>query len=212
MAISDLKGLVGSMGEQVVPTELNIDLNVDDLPMSAIIDNWTKTLPETSVTDENAMMGTSMMAAGAAAQAIQQAAVKMTISDGKLTAPGLQGSFNADVNNDANSPMGFTGTANVELSDLDVLIAKGQQYASEPTTAEILGVLQMMRVLSDHGTDAAGKPVDRFKITMDAQGNPLVNGKPLMPPQPPAAEQPSNGGSTGTDTGTGTNSGSTTGQ
>jgi hypothetical protein len=208
MQISDLKGLVGSMGEQVVPTELNIDLNVDDLPMSAIIENWSKTLPETSVTDENAMMGTSMMAAGAAAQTIQQAAVKMTISDGKLTAPGLQGSFNADVNNDANSPMGFTGTANVELSDLDALIAKGQQYASEPTTAEILGVLQMMRVLSDHGTDAAGKPVDRFKITMDAQGNPLVNGKPLMPPEPPAGEQPSNSGSTGT----GTDSGATTGQ
>jgi hypothetical protein len=212
MAISDLKGLVGSMGEQVVPTDVNIDLNVDDLPMSAIIDNWTKSLPETSVTDQNAMMGTGMMAAGAAVQAIQQTAVKMTISDGRLTAPGLQGSFKADVNNDANLPMGFTGTANIELSDLDALIAKGQQFASEPTTGEILGVLQMMRALSDHGTDAAGKPVDRFKITMDAQGNPLVNGKPLTPPEPPAGEQPSNGGSTGTDTGTGTDSGSTTGQ
>jgi hypothetical protein len=213
LAVSELKALVGSMGAEVVPTEFNLDLNVDDLPVSAIIDNWMKSLPETSVTDENAMMGTGMAAAGAAVQAIQQAAVKLTLSNGKLTAPGLQGSFDAVVDNDANSPMGFTGTANVELSDLDSLIAKSQQYASEPTTAEIAGMLQMMRALSDHGTGASGKPVDRFKITMDAQGNPLVNGKPLMPPEPPAAEQPSNGdsGTTGTDSGSGTDGGTDSG-
>lgn len=207
LAISELKGLVGSMGAEVVPTAFNVDLNVDDLPMSAIIDNWSKSLPETSMTDENAMMGTGMMAAGAAVQAIEQAASKLVISNGKLTAPGVQGTFDANVSSDPNSPMGFTGTANVELSDLDSLIAKSQQYANEPETADIAGVLQMMRALSDHTNDSAGKPVDRFKITMDAQGNPVVNGKPLAPPEPPAAEQPSNGdssGSSGTDSGSGT--------
>jgi hypothetical protein len=186
------------------------------MSMSAIIDNWSKSLPETSMTDENAMMGTGMMAAGAAVQAIEQAGSKLHISNGKLTAPGLQGTFDADVNSDPNSPMGFTGAANVELSDLDSLIAKSQQYASEPETADIAGMLQMMRALSDHTNDSAGKPVDRFKITMDAQGNPVVNGKPLMPPEPPPAEQPSNsdgsGSTNGTDSGSGTDSGTTTGQ
>ena len=123
--------------------------------MAAILDAWSKTLPETKMTDENAMMGTGMMAAGAAIQAIQQATVKMTVSDGKLKAPGLTGSFTADINNDPKAPMGFTGVANVELSDLDALIAKGQQYADEPTTAEIVGMLQMMRALSDHAKDAS---------------------------------------------------------
>lgn len=208
LAVPELKGLVGSMGAEVLPTEFNIDLGVDDLPMSAIIDNWSKSLPETSMTDQNAMMGTGMMAAGAAVQAIEQAATKLALSNGKLTAPGLQGSFDASVSSDPNSPMGFTGAANVELSDLDSLIAKSQQYASEPETAEIAGVLQMMRALSDHANDSSGKPVDRFKITMDAQGNPLVNGKPLMPPEPSAAEQPSNGDSSSG----GTDSGTTTGQ
>ena len=148
------------------------------------------------------MMGTGMMAAGAAIQAIQQTAVKMTVSDGKLKAPGLTGSFTADVDNDPKAPMGFTGVANVELSDLDALIANGQQYAAEPTTTEIVSMLQMMRALSDHAKDASGNTVDRFKITMDAQGNALVNGKSLMPPsEPPPAEQPSSG-DTGTSSGT----------
>jgi hypothetical protein len=204
LSIAELKALVGGLGTEILPTEFGMTVQVDDLPMSAIMDSWSKTLPDTKMTDENAMMGTGMMAAGAAIQAIQQATVKMTVSDGKLKAPGLTGSFTADVTNDLKAPTGFTGVANVELSDLDALIAKGQQYADQPTTAEIVGMLQMMRALADHTKDASGKTVDRFKITMDAQGNPLVNGKSLMPPAEAApAEQPSNG-----DTGTG--SGTTT--
>jgi hypothetical protein len=131
LSIPQLKAMVGGLGAEVLPTEFGLTLKVDDLPMAAILDAWSKTLPDTKMTDENAMMGTGMMAAGAAIQAIQQATVKMTVSDGKLKAPGLTGSFTADVNNDPKAPMGFTGVANVELSDLDALIAKGQQYAAE---------------------------------------------------------------------------------
>ena len=201
LSIPQLKAMVGGLGAEVLPTEFGLTLKVDDLPMAAILDAWSKTLPETKMTDENAMMGTGMMAAGAAIQAIQQATVKMTVSDGKLKAPGLTGSFTADINNDPKAPMGFTGVANVELSDLDALIAKGQQYADEPTTAEIMGMLQMMRALADHAKDASGKTVDRFKITMDAQGNALVNGKS---PMPPAEAPPADAGTTGTDSGSGT--------
>ena len=210
LSIPQMKDLVGGMGAEILPTDLGLSLKVNDLPMAVILDNWSKTLPDTKMSDENAMMGTGLIAAGGAIQAIQQGAVKMTIGDGKLKAPGLTGSFAAEVNNDAKAPMGFTGTATVELSDLDVLIAKSQQYADEPTTAEIVGVLRMMRALSDHGTDAAGKPVDRFKITIDDKGNTLVNGKAPMPPAAPA-EPPSNGSGT-TGTGSGSGSGSGTGQ
>jgi hypothetical protein len=203
LSVPQMKDLVGGMGAQIIPTDLALTLKVNDLPMAAILDNWSKTLPDAKMGDENAMMGTGMLAAGGAIQAIQQGAVKLTIGDGKLTAPGLSGSFTAEVNNDAKAPMGFTGAATIELSDLDGLIAKSQQYADEPATPEIVGVLRMMRALSEHGTDAAGKPVDRFKITVDNQGNTLVNGKPPMPPAAPAG-QPSNGGGTGTGTGSGT--------
>src|SRR5215469_9291854 len=210
LSVPQMKDLVGGMGAEILPTDLALTLKVNDLPMAVILDNWSKTLPDTKMGDENAMMSTGTIAAGAAIQAIQQGAVKLTIGDGKLKAPGLTGSFTAEVNNDAKAPMGFTGTANIELSDLDGLIAKGPQYADEPTTAEILGVLRMMRALSDHGTDAAGKPVDRFKITIDDKGNTLVNGKSPMPPAAPA-EPPSNGSGT-TGTGSGSGSGSGTGQ
>ncbi len=202
LSIAQIKALVGDLGAEVLPTEFGMALKVDDLPMAAILDAWSKTLPDTKMTDENAVMGTGMMAAGAAIQAIQQATVKMTVTDGKLKAPGLTGTFTADINNDPKAPMGFTGVANVELSDLDALIAKGRQYAAEPTTAEIVSMLQMMRALADHAKDASGKTVDRFKVTMDAQGNTLVNGKSLMPPAEAApAEQPSTG-DTGTSSGT----------
>jgi hypothetical protein len=212
LAISDLKSLVGGMGAEIVPSDFGLTVTVNDLPVSAILDSWAKTLPEAKLTDENAAMGTGMMAAGAAMQAIQQAAVKVVISDGKLKAPGLSGSFTGEVTNDPAVPLGFTGSADVELSDLDALIAKGQQYASDPTTAGIIGTLHFIRTLSNRGTNAAGETVDRYKITMDAQGNPLVNGKPLMPPEaPPPADQPSSGdNSSGKSSGSGDDSGATT--
>jgi hypothetical protein len=197
LSIPQIKALVGDMGAEVLPTDFAMTLTIDDLPVSAILANWAKALPDAKMTDQGAMMGTGMMAAGAAIQAIQQSAVRMTITDGRLKAPGFMGNFTAEMRNDVKSPLGFTGSANVALSELDALIAKGQQYADQPTTAEIVGMLQMMRALSDHGTDAAGKPVDRFKVTVDAQGNTLVNGKSLVPPEAPA-EPPSGGGATGT--------------
>jgi len=204
LSLPQIKALVGGMGAEILPTDFGMKVTIDDLPLSAILANWAKALPQTAMGSESAVMGTGMVALGAALQAIQQVAVKMAITDGTLKAPGLTGNFNAELNNDVKSPMGFTGTANVMLSDLAPLIAKGQQYADEPTTAEIVGMLQMMRALSDHGTDAAGKSVERFKITMDPRGNTLVNGKSLTPPGAPP-EAPSSGGS-------GTGSGSGTGQ
>ena len=72
LSIAELKALVGDLGAEILPSEFGMTIKVDDLPMAAILDAWSKTLPETKVTDENAMMGTGMMAAGAAIQAISR--------------------------------------------------------------------------------------------------------------------------------------------
>jgi hypothetical protein len=202
LAIPSLGDLVGGLGAEVLPTDFSMALNVADMPLAKILDAWAKTMPDADVTDENAMMGTSMMAAGIAMQAIQEAAVKINLTDGKLKAPGLTGSFSGVLDNDPKAAMGFTGTANVELSDLDALIAKGQQFADQPQTQEILGTLQMMRGLSERGTDAAGKPTDKFKITVDAAGNTLVNGKSLMPPEAPPSDGSGSSGDGSSGSGT----------
>jgi hypothetical protein len=188
LSIPQLKDLVGGLGAEILPTDFNMTLSVAELPLSAILASWAKTLPAETIAGENAVMGAGMAAAGMAVQAIQQAAVKVKISDGQLKAPGLSGKFVGSLSNDPRAAMGFTGSAHVELSDLDAVIAKGQQYAGEPTASEILGVLQVMRSMSEHATDASGKPVDRFKISLDTAGNAWVNGKPIKPMETPAAE------------------------
>src|SRR6516164_4446516 len=82
LSVPQMNDLIGGMGAQILPTDLALTLKIDDLPMAAILNNWSKTLPDTKTSDENAMMGTGMIAAGAAIQAIQQGAVKITVSDG----------------------------------------------------------------------------------------------------------------------------------
>ena len=77
--------------------------------------------------------------------------------------------------------MGASGSLDVVLSDLEAVIAKISAHADDPSAQEIVGALQMLKALSDHGTDSSGKPTDHFKVTLDAQGNALVNGKPFNP-------------------------------
>jgi hypothetical protein len=127
-------------------------------------------------TGEAALMGTGLAAVGAAQQVLAQSPLKLTVSDGTLAAPAVTGKFTGEA---ANASEGPSGTLNVEFSGLDAVIARAEQYQNEPTTGAILGVVQEMRALSERGIDAAGKPVDKFKVTFDASGTTLVNGKPL---------------------------------
>ena len=67
---------------------------------------------------------------------------------------------------------------------MDNLVATPHIGGSTEEAQEIVGVLTALKNLSDHGTDSSGKPTDHFKVTLDAQGNTLVNGKPFNPAGP----------------------------
>jgi hypothetical protein len=176
LAIPQLKALVGGLGAEVFPTDFNMKVSAADLPLSALVTAWSKSLPDTAPSGEAALMGTGLAAVAAAQQVMAQSPVKLTVSDGAVAASAVTGKFTGEV---ANASEGPSGTLNLEFSDLDAVIARGAQYQDEPTTGAILGVVQQMRALSDRGTDAAGKPIDRFKVSFDASGNTLVNGKAL---------------------------------
>jgi hypothetical protein len=176
LAIPQITGLVGGLGAEVLPTDFNLTLSIADLPFESLVTAWSKSLPEGTPGGQEGLMTTGMAAAGAASQVLEQSPIKLTLSDGMLAAPAFTGKFSGEL---ATMNSGASATVNVELSDLDAVIAQAEKYKDEPETAMILGVVQQMRALSDRGTDAGGKPIDRFKVTYDSTGSTLVNGKPL---------------------------------
>jgi hypothetical protein len=185
LASPNLTQLAGPAASEMLPSDFGIKLTMNDVPVPAAIELAGKSMGDASVTDENAMMGASMMMAGALEAALAQAGTKIGISDGTLSAPGVNGKFGGSAVADKAAAMGATADIDVTLSDLDALIAKVSSHADDPSAQEIVGTLQMLKSMSDRGTDSAGKPTDHFKITMDAQGETLINGKPFQPTAAP---------------------------
>ncbi len=177
----DLTQMAGPAASEMLPSDFSIKLTMNDVPVPAAIDLASKSMGDTNMADENAMMGASMMMAGALEQALVQAGTRINISDGALAAPGVNAKFGGSATADKTAAMGATADIDVTLSDLDALIAKVSAHADDPSAQEIVGTLQMLKSMSERGTDSSGKPTDHFKITMDAQGETLINGKPFQP-------------------------------
>ena len=179
LSIPDLKAMAGPAGADLVPTDFGLKYGADDLPLATMIDLAGKNLANVSMTDETAMMGAGMALAGTIDQAFAQAATKIYISDGTVAAPAFNAKFDGNVQAQQNAAMGGSGELNLQVSDLDAVIARVQQYTDDPQKDQIVASLQMLKQMSDPGTDDAGKKIDKFKVTLDQDGKTLVNGKPL---------------------------------
>jgi len=179
LSIPDLKTLIGSAGADLVPTDFGFKYGADDVPLATVIDLAGKNMANVSPTDQTALMTAGMAMAGVMDQAFAQAGTKIYVTDGAVTAPAFTAKFDGQSQILKDAAMGGSGTLNLQISDIDAIVARLSQYTDDPQKDQIVGVLQQMKQLSDPGTDDAGKKIDRFKVTLDQDGKTLVNGKPL---------------------------------
>ena len=181
LAVPELTQMAGPAGSELVPTDFRFRLGMDNVPVPVAIDLASKSMGDTNMSDQSALMGASMMMVGALEQALVQAGTKISITDGTLMAPAVTGKFSGEALADKAAAMGASGSIDIVVSDLDAVIAKISSHADDPSAQEIVGMLQTMKGLSDRGADSSGKPTDHFNVTLDAQGTTLVNGKPFNP-------------------------------
>jgi hypothetical protein len=179
LSVPDLKAMIGPAGADLVPTDFGFKYGADDMPLATAIDLAGKNLANVDSTDQTALMGAGMAMAGVIDQAFAQAQTKIYISDGTVTAPAFNAKFDGQVQTQQGAAMGGSGTLNLQVSDMDAVIARLSQYADDPQKDQIVGSLQKLKELSDPGTDDTGKKIDKFKVTLDQEGKTLINGKPL---------------------------------
>jgi hypothetical protein len=179
LSIPDLKTLIGASSADLVPTDFGFKYGADDVPLANAIDLAGKNMANVDPTDQTALMTAGMAMAGVMDQAFAQAGTKIYVSDGTATAPAFTAKFDGQSQIQKDAAMGGSGTLNLQISDIDAIIARLSQYTDDPQKDQIVGVLQQLKQLSDPGTDDAGKKIDRFKVTLDQEGKTLVNGKPL---------------------------------
>jgi hypothetical protein len=184
LAIPNLAQEAGAATAELIPTDFGLEIDANDVPVPAAMDIATQNLAGVNMADEGSMAGAGMMMAGALQQALIQAATKFSIKDGALKAPAINATFTGEGLADKSAAMGASGSLDIIIADLDGVIQKISAHSDDPSAQEIVGVLTALKGLSDHGTDSSGKPTDHFKVTLDAQGNALVNGKPFNPAGP----------------------------
>jgi len=181
LAINNLAQEAGPATADLIPTDFGLEIDMNDVPVPDAIAIAGQNMANVNMSDEGSMAGAGMMMAGALQQALIQAASKFSIKDGSLKAPAINASFTGEATADKSATMGASGSLDIIIQDLDGVIQKISAHNDDPSAQQIAGVLTALKGLSDHGTDSSGKPTDHFKVTLDAQGNTLVNGKPFNP-------------------------------
>ena len=80
---------------------------------------------------------------------------------------------------DATSPMGASGTANIEVGGLDAIADAAKQSMPPEDAAGASGAFDMVRGFSNRETTADNKVVDRYAIALGPDGKMTINGKPF---------------------------------
>ena len=184
LTIPNLTQEVGAATADLVPGDFGLEIDMNDVPVPAAIAVAGQNMAGVNMTDEGSMAGAGLMMAGGLQQALIQAATKFVIKDGSLKAPAVNATFSGEALADKTAAMGASGSLDIIIADLDGVIAKISAHSDDPSAQQIVAVLTQLKAIGDHGTDSSGKPTDHFKVTLDAQGNALVNGKPFTPGGP----------------------------
>lgn len=165
---------------KLLPASGKLDLNLTDVPSKELWqlvgDNFPGLLTSDPTRSE-AAIGVMFVAMQ---QLMQKAPMKLTVAPSGLTSEVMQldatGAF--DVKPD--TAFGVIGALDVGLHGLDEAMKLANEAAqSSPNAAQIVGGLAMIQSMAKRETGTDGKPVDKLKLEVDAQGDTKVNGMSL---------------------------------
>src|SRR6185436_4473503 len=72
------------------------------------------------------------------------------------------------------------GALNIEIVGLDDAIKLAKATVTGPDAAEETAPLELLRAFSERRTEADGRTVDRYVVSLDPSGALLLNGKDLQ--------------------------------
>jgi hypothetical protein len=183
IAHQDLALATESMSSPVdqaaLPKSGNLSLKIGAIPSKDIVKVLADNLPAVTSSDM------AMAEANASAMFVALQAV-LTTSGAKIeVAPSQLLSQLVEVKTDGafdvtpQSAFGVVGALNVAIHGLDDLLALAQKTPDDPSAQQAIGGIGMLQQYSEREQGSDGKPVDKYKIEVNQQGQLLINGKPL---------------------------------
>ncbi|MEZ5833338.1 MAG: hypothetical protein R3D05_19355 [Dongiaceae bacterium] len=171
---------VGSPIDQaVLPKSGNLSLKVTEIPSKDLVKVLADNLPGIGTSDPTMAEANAMAMVVALEAVLQASGAKIEIAPSQLVSQLIETKADGNFNVTPQSAFGVVGGVNVAIRGIDDLLALAQQTPDDSDAQQAMGSIQMLQQYSQREQGADGKPVDKFKIEIDATGQFLVNGRPM---------------------------------
>lgn len=178
--------------KQFLPSMVKFGYALDDIPPKELWSAWLDMMasgafaPGNEAAAETAAQGFGMQMMQLAAQA----GSAFRITNFEIESPASRLKMDGKVKSDAASPMGASGSANVEVAGLDAIADAVKQSMPPEEAVGAGGMFDMIRGFSNRET-TGDKVIDRYAIELAPSGQMTINNKPFdifsmmmgMPPQ-----------------------------
>jgi hypothetical protein len=159
----------------LAPREFVLDIRLEDVPSTELWKTFVTTFysgaPSSPTGMEMEMMGAMLP------MMLAQAGSNVRIVDSRIVSQLATLTLDGTVKADAASMMGASGSITAEVTGLDAVIDQVKAYVG-PEGAADTAPLEMLRAFSER-TQAEGKTVDRYLITLEPNGALMLNGKDI---------------------------------
>ena len=167
--------------KQFIPTLVKFGYALDDLPAKELWSAWLDLFasgamqPGNEAASQQAMQGFGMQMVQLASQG--GSAFRLTTLE--LEAPAARLKMDGNIKADAASPMGASGSANIEVGGLDAIADAAKQSMPPEDAAGASGAFDMVRGFSNRETTADNKVVDHYAVALGQDGKMTINNKPF---------------------------------
>jgi hypothetical protein len=161
------------------PDKFNVAVSIDNIPYKALVDLGRKALAPDPA---NPQAAAALMAG--VPQVLQNAGVTINLHDLSSGNTLYNGVATGVLNCDAKAAKTFTGKARAEIAGLERLTAALNAQMKDPQVPDankqgiqqIAGVVAMMQVFGQQGTNKSGQSVRTYDFELTQQGQILLNG------------------------------------
>jgi hypothetical protein len=167
--------------KQFIPSLVRFGYALDDIPPKELWSAWLDMMasgafaPGNEAAAEAAAQGFGMQLL----QLAVQAGSAFRITNFEIESPAARLKMDGKVKSDTASPMGASGTANIEVAGLDAIADAVKQSLPPEEAAGASGAFDVVRGFSNRETTADNGVVDRYAIVLTPAGEMTINNKPF---------------------------------
>jgi hypothetical protein len=167
------------VAQATLPKTGSLGLKITNVPSKDLVKVLADNMPGMMSSDPSMAQANGMAMVVAMQAVLQASGAKIEVTPSQLVSQVIEMKADGAFDVTPQAVFGVVGGLNVAIRGIDDLLALAQQTPEDFDAQQAQGAIGMLQEYSAREQGADGKPVDKFKIEVGADGQMLVNGKPM---------------------------------